>query len=253
MLNSRVLILIPARYESSRFPGKPLAKIGNKSMIEIVYQNSVDSGADVYVVTDDQRIEDHVNGFNGMILRVDDQVSSGTERAYLAFDRLLKQNNYDLIVNVQGDEPLLKGSELKKLFNDHLKSDFDIMTMVKKKQGFEGEFLNPDRVKVAYSPESSICHYFSRSSIPFNRDGDKDFKNNFWFLHIGIYSYKKAALEKFYHAPLGYLEDLEKLEQLRALEQGLSIGALETKLELIGVDRPEDILKIEGEIGDKKE
>lgn len=238
---SEFLILIPARYNSSRFPGKPLAKIHNKTMIEYVYNNCIKSGFDSVVVTDDQRIEDEVNNFGGVVVRVDDEVETGSERIALAYSRNFNDKNYTHIINVQGDEPLLISEEIKKIAAFHQTNNYDIATAVKERSSEEQDFRNHNSVKCIYSPITHECLYFSRESIPFSRDN----KEHSWFQHIGIYSYKIDALEKFVNYEFGTYEQLEKLEQLRALENGLSIGAMKTNLNLIGVDAPSDIQKIE--------
>lgn len=248
-MDKRAVILIPARYESSRFPGKPLAKIFSKSMIQRVYENVAQSGYATFVVTDDSRIDEHVKSFGGKVLRVDDRVETGSERIFLAYDRFLKTENYELIVNVQGDEPLLKGAEVKKLIDFHLSSKFDIGTMVKPRMFPDPQFDNPNVVKAVYTPVTGQCLYFSRASIPFDRDKKGCFD---WYQHIGVYSYKKDALIKFQSLKPSVYENLEKLEQLRALENGLQIGAVTTNLNLIGVDVPEDIERVEGEMSGKE-
>jgi 3-deoxy-manno-octulosonate cytidylyltransferase (CMP-KDO synthetase) len=238
-----VIILIPARYGSSRFPGKPLAKIKNISMIERVFQNCETSGYETAVVTDNDEIEVHVKSFGGKVVRVDDDVPSGSERIALAYDRFYKNKNPKLVINVQGDEPLLKGDVLKELAEFHLKTNFQVTTLVRERSSKEEDFKNPNIVKALFVPASGECLYFSRQSIPFDRDGGKDYP---WYQHIGVYSYRPEALLNFVKLPMGKLEDLEKLEQLRALENQMRIGAVKTNQKLIGVDVPEDIKKVEG-------
>lgn len=249
----KILVLIPSRYSSTRFPGKPLAKINGVTLIERVYRNCQNSGTNVYVVTDNDQIEKHVNEFGGNVCRVDDDVNSGTERIFLAYQRFFSKKDYKLVVNVQGDEPLLSGEELRRLVSFHLQSDYDIGTMVERREIFGEDFINPHRVKVIYSENSRRCHYFSRAAIPFSKSAHQ-LHDNFprsieggnWFLHVGVYSYTVNALEKFAEASSSYYELQEKLEQLRALELGLKIGAVTTNQKLMGVDLPEDITKLEG-------
>lgn len=249
-MKKRVLLLIPARYQSSRFPGKPLAKISGISMISRVLTNMSQFDCDTidfdsYVVTDDERIEKHIKEFSGNVVRVDDDVISGTLRIELAYTRFFKSKNYDLVINVQGDEPLLKKSEIIELAKFHLNSNFDVTTMVKKNFDFDDNFRDPNKVKAVVSEVDGKALYFSRSPIPFKRDLEKDAANDFWFLHIGVYSYRPQALIKFSSLKESRLENLEKLEQLRALENGMTFGAIETKSVLLGVDTPEDIKKVE--------
>jgi 3-deoxy-manno-octulosonate cytidylyltransferase (CMP-KDO synthetase) len=240
---SRVVILIPARFASSRFPGKPLALIHGKSMVERVYHNTKASGFATYVVTDHDGIEKHVRDFGGRVLRIDDDVQSGSERIALAYERFLKNEQPDLVINVQGDEPLLKGEVLSELAAFHLSSRFDIATLLRMRSANDEDFKNPNVVKAVYSTVSKQCLYFSRQSLPFDRDGGSDF---FWYQHIGVYSYLPSALSTFVKLPVTPLEDLEKLEQLRALENQMTLGAILTSQKLIGVDVPDDIQKVEG-------
>jgi 3-deoxy-manno-octulosonate cytidylyltransferase (CMP-KDO synthetase) len=218
-----VVILIPARFGSSRFPGKPLTMIGGKSMIERVYANCQASGLETAVVTDNAEIEKAVIAFGGKVLRVDDEVPSGSERIALAYERFYQNKNITLVINVQGDEPLLKGEVLKELADFHLSSDFDITTLIRERNSKEDDFCNPNVVKAVWSESTYQCLYFSRQSLPYDREGSKDYP---WFQHIGVYGYRPAIISQFVKLPLGKLEDLEKLEQLRALENGMSIGEM---------------------------
>lgn len=254
MKKDKVLILIPARFASTRFPGKPLAKIAsiNQTMIERVYQNCSATGFTTCVVTDNEDIERHVKTFGGLVKRVDDNVPSGSERILLAYQRYFAQDNYELVINVQGDEPLLEADELNRLANFHSHSHFDIATLVRPMSGFAEDFRDPNRVKVIYTATQGICHYFSRAPIPFVRDTSVDLEREEWFLHIGVYSYRPEALVRFGQEGCSYYESLEKLEQLRALEMGMQIGAVTTNRLLIGVDTPEDLIKLEGVLSGKE-
>jgi 3-deoxy-manno-octulosonate cytidylyltransferase (CMP-KDO synthetase) len=238
-----VVILIPARFGSSRFPGKPLTLISGKSMVERVYTNCAASGFESAVVTDNDEIEKAVKAFGGKVVRVNDDVPSGSERIALAYERFYAHQKPDLVINVQGDEPLLKGDVLQKLAQFHLKSAFDITTLLRARNASEEDFKNPNVVKAIWSEVSGQCLYFSRQSLPFDREGGRDYQ---WYQHIGVYSYKPQALSAFVKLPLAKLEDLEKLEQLRALENQMTLGAILTTQKLIGVDVPEDVKKVEG-------
>ena len=258
MSKKRILILIPARYASTRFPGKPMAKILGISMIQRVLENCAQASGeglefDSFVVTDDQIVEAHIKEFSTNVVRVDDDVSSGTQRIELAYQRFFKNKNYDLVINVQGDEPLLNSQDLVKLANFHLKSTFDLSTLVKKQMGFEKDFIDSNKVKVAMSEETGNAFYFSRASIPHKRDKSNDTVNDYWFLHIGVYSYRPDALSRFANKSETRLEQLEKLEQLRALEIGLSIGALQTESFIVGVDSPADIKIVEEVLNVRKQ
>jgi len=238
-LRANALVLIPARHASSRFPGKPLVPLMGKPMIQRVWEN-VAHFFDAYVVTDDDRIEKAVKDFGGNVVRVDDDVESGTLRIALAYERFFKDKGYEFVVNVQGDEPLLGGDDLERLVQFHRDSDFDVTTLLKKETD-QKEFVNPNRVKAVFSEASGECHYFSRAPVPFHRD--QDVKH--WWLHVGVYSYTPESLVKACQLKSSPLEQLEKLEQLRFLENSMRIGAVETKSILLGVDVPEDVAKVE--------
>ncbi len=242
------LVLIPARYGSSRFPGKPLAPLLNNTMISFVYERvealkSV-SGfkVKVAVVTDDSRIEEHLLSGKKNVVRVDDPVESGTERIQLAWERFFHQENFDFIVNVQGDEPLIEREDLVDLLTFHDRSPFDVTTIYEQKEMSE-DFKNPNKVKAVVDEKSGKCFYFSRAAIPYDREGS-ELKN--WNLHVGLYSYRPEALRTFCQNPVSTLENIEKLEQLRALSLGMSIGAVKARHPFMGVDLPEDIATVEG-------
>lgn len=250
MGKKKLLILIPARFGSTRFPGKPLTLLNRKPMIEWVVthmgQNQdLDFEVTPCVVTDDDRIENHVKSIGANVVRVDDDVISGTLRIELAYDRFFAKDNYDLVINVQGDEPLLKIEHVLKLANYHLnQSQIDIGTMVKRRLGFNADFRDPNKVKALFCEGNGQCLYFSRQAIPYSRDLPED-AFGIWFLHIGVYSFLPKALKKFSQLPLGRYEDLEKLEQLKAMEFGMRIGAIEMNDDLMGVDHPHDVQKVE--------
>jgi 3-deoxy-manno-octulosonate cytidylyltransferase (CMP-KDO synthetase) len=212
-------------------------------MVERVFTNCAASGFPTFVVTDNNEIEAEVKRFGGKVLRVDDDVPSGSERIALAYERFCKNLNPDLVINVQGDEPLLSGEILKELADYHLKSHFDVATLVRQRSATEADFKNANVVKAVMVEATGECLYFSRESLPHDRDGKNQHS---WYHHIGVYSYRPEALSKFVKLPMGKLENLEKLEQLRALENGMKIGAVKTTQKLIGVDVPDDIHKVEG-------
>lgn len=248
---SDTLVLIPARYGSSRFPGKPLAKIFGKPMIQHVVENCLESGFDCAVVTDNSEIETFLKNNSLPVVRVDDEVSTGSERIALALERHFTSNhskNYQYVVNVQGDEPLLMADTLKKLVSFHEKSGFEICTALRERHSSEEDYKNPNIVKSLFSEIDGRCLYFSRASVPFFRDEQQ----GAWHQHIGLYSYKAQALRNFVKLPESRLEMAEKLEQLRAMENGMSIGAVLIEDELIGVDTPEDIHRVEGVLSGKE-
>ena len=241
----RVLILIPSRYQSSRFPGKPLSLIKSRNsqgqsvsrtLAHQVFLNCSQTQFSTHVVTDHDEIEKSLKDSGANVIRVDDDVPSGTERICLAYQRNF-ESQFDYIINVQGDEPLLKAQELIDLVHFHNKSDFDITTLVRPRND-KGEISNPNIVKTAMSGNGR-CLYFSRSAIPFDRKPRHE-----WFQHIGVYCYKPSSLTRFVELQESSLEKIECLEQLRALEAGMSIGAIKTKSILMGVDTPEDLEKV---------
>ncbi len=244
--NPRVLVLIPARYGSTRFPGKPLTLILGRPMIAHVLEN-VKRGLEgmdskVVVVTDDDRIESAIPCELGEVARVNDDVSTGSERILLAYERHYAHEKWDLVVNVQGDEPLLTGEILQSVVNFHLKSDFDVATLVRAMPERDSEFQDPNRVKAVYVPSTGACLYFSRASVPFDRDGKS---REGWHLHIGLYSFRPEVLRRFGTLSEGRLENLEKLEQLRLIENGYTIGAALTDQVIGGVDTPSDVKWVE--------
>lgn len=202
----------------------------------------------VVVVTDDDRIESAIPKELGEVARVNDEVSTGSERILLAFERYYSNESWDLVVNVQGDEPLLTGETLKSVVDFHLSSSFDVATLVRHMAERDSEFNDPNRVKAVYVPGSGACLYFSRASIPFDRDANTSEE---WYLHIGLYSFRPNVLKRFGTLPEGRLEALEKLEQLRLLENGHTIGAAVTDQVIGGVDTPNDVKWVEEKLKDK--
>jgi len=228
-------ILIPARYASSRFSGKPLAKILGKPMIQWVYEGINSSHLSNFkaVLTDDERIADCVNGFGGRIFVVKGDFRSGTDRI-AAF---CKDKPFDYIVNLQGDEPLIKAKTIDQLIDKSIKNKDCMATLIKRCE--KKEIDNPNVVKVV-TDKKGYALYFSRSPIPFERSA-----YNNYFKHIGIYIYSKATLMRLYNEKSTQLEKAEGLEQLRALENGIKIKTYQTKETFIGVDIKEDIKKVE--------
>ena len=255
MSKHNILFLIPARYQSSRFPGKPLEEINGLCLVGHVMKR-VQQVSDIInefnigscVVTDDERIQREVESLNYPVKLVKDVTVSGTDRIKLAFERYFQDSSWDLVVNVQGDEPLIDPNDLANLIKFHLSSDFDITTLFNKIG--HGEAKSPNKVKIALNEKSGQCFYFSRSLIPFDRDAQCE-KQGF-FGHVGVYSFKPASLTQMSELSETVLEKRECLEQLRALENGLQIGAIESKNKLIGVDTPEDLKKVEEVLNETK-
>lgn len=231
----RVVIVIPARYGSKRFPGKPLAKILSKPMIEWVIEGVKSSKYkdEIILATDDIRIREIGDGLGVRVALVKKDVPSGTDRVYEA----IKDESWDIIVNVQGDEPLIKGEIVDTLVEELLKDErADLTTLAV----FDRDPGNENKVKVV-TDKHNYALYFSRSPIPYFFE-----TNPCYLIHKGVYVYKFDALKKFVKSPPSELEKIERLEQLRALEIGLKIKVVPFKdLILHPVDVPEDILIVE--------
>lgn len=251
-MNLKTLVLIPSRFASTRFPGKPLAQINGKAMVSHVYDGCTPvveqfPGSKVCVVTDNDEIEKMLKESGRNVVRVDDDVPSGSERIYLAYERFFKDEDFDFVINVQGDEPLIQANLLKDLIEVHHGQNFDVATVIKEMSIDDDheDYLNPNKVKAVFSKEKNICHYFSRSPHPFNRQKQAGLN---WYLHIGIYSFKPEVLKNFCSLGESTNEKIECLEQLRLLDNGHTIGAAITDMTLCGVDTPEDIPFVEGVI-----
>ena len=237
--------IIPARYASSRFPGKPLTIINGKSMIQRVYEQSIKSEmlTEVIVATDDNRIKDHVNEFNGKAIMTSEFHKSGTERCNEVVEKMFKSNMPDVVVNIQGDEPYINPSQIDKVVLCFENQNVQIATLAKKIISTDVIF-DPNVVKVVFG-ENKKAIYFSRSPIPYLRGKDsQDWINNSEFYkHIGIYAYRSNILKSVCELQPSKLEKSESLEQLRWLENGFSIQVELTDYESYSVDVPEDILK----------
>lgn len=238
-MKDNVAVVIPARYASSRFPGKPLAQLAGKAMILHVCEKAAASSADkVLVATDDMRIFNAVTeaGFEAAMTREDHP--SGTDRIYEA----IAGTDAQIIINVQGDEPLIPSSVIDELIDLMKKNpQLDMATVA---VPAVRENMTENNVKVVFGTDN-LALYFSRAPIPFLRAGGVEAP---MWLHWGIYAYRRSALEKFVSLPPGSLENCEKLEQLRALENGMKIYVLTSNLSSIGVDTPEDLVKAEEKI-----
>jgi len=238
----KTVVIIPARYKSSRFEGKPLALIAGKPMIRRVYERSMSAEhvTDVVVATDDQRIMDVVSGFGGKAVMTSGKNRSGTDRAGEAA-AVLGMAPEDIIINVQGDQPLLDPrclDQLVKPFSSE--KDVEMSTLAFKIKD-PGEITNPKDVKLVFD-RNGWALYFSRSPIPFGRDAGERFDT---YKHLGVYAYTRRFLDKFRSLPDGTLERIEKLEQLRVLEHGYRIRVVVTEYDSPEVDLPGDIPRIE--------
>ncbi len=271
--------IIPARFESTRFPGKPLALLKGKPIIQYVYEQAVQAVLieSVFVATDDKRIYDTVTGFGGSAVMTSPGHASGTDRVA----EVAKGIECDFVINIQGDEPFIRPQMIDDVVNLLLSDDrVSIATLAKRIIDIK-EILSPDVVKVV-SDNEGFAMYFSRAPIPYYRDewefqsteqsppcflvetrkGERtqstDFKNTFkiqtlnselrtfhCYKHIGIYGYRKEVLLRFASMKQGKLELIEKLEQLRALASGIKIKVKETKYDTFGIDTIEDLRKAE--------
>lgn len=238
--------IIPARYASTRFPAKPLAILGGKPVIQRVYEQVAGILDDAYVATDDERIEAAVKAFGGKVVMTSVNHKSGTDRCYEAFQKV--GTGFDVIVNIQGDEPFIQRSQLeaiKACFNDE---KTQIATLVKPftpSDGFDAlENVNSPKVVVNNNMQAL---YFSRSIIPFQRNKDKKewLAGHTYFKHIGLYAYRAAVLKEITSLPQSSLELAESLEQLRWLENGYTIKVGVSEVETIGIDTPQDLARAE--------
>jgi 3-deoxy-manno-octulosonate cytidylyltransferase (CMP-KDO synthetase) len=235
-----ILAVIPARYASTRFPGKPLADINGKSMIQRVYEQARKATriTDVVVATDNLLIYDHVKAFGGEVVMTSEQHASGTDRCFEALT--LQKTKFDYVINIQGDEPFIQPEQIDQLANA-LDGKTEIATLAKRVDDVQTIF-NPNVVKVVFTSEG-MALYFSRSPVPHvrNKPDAEWLANATFYKHIGMYAYRSDVLEKITRLPVSALETAESLEQLRWLENGYAIRVIETSLESVGIDVPEDV------------
>jgi len=238
--------IIPARYASTRFPGKPLAMLGDKPMIQWVYERASALFEHLLVATDDQRIYDVVSGFGGKVQMTSPDHSSGTERCAEAAGLYEHQTGlrFSHVVNIQGDEPLIQTEQLQTLVDCFRAPGTGIATLMRILEE-EEELLNPNVVKVVVD-KSLRALYFSRSPIPFVREKatDGETRNTQFLSHVGLYAFRREVLDEVVKLPPGQLEQAESLEQLRWLEHGIPIRCAITRLPSLGVDTPEDLERI---------
>ncbi|NWF75325.1 MAG: 3-deoxy-manno-octulosonate cytidylyltransferase [Nitrospirae bacterium] len=243
------VVIIPARYDSTRFPGKLLYPLKGKPIIQYVYENSKQSdlAQDVIIATDSRTILNEVNAFGGKAVMTDIKHPSGTDR----IAEVAASLNYDIIVNVQADEPLIRPEMIDEVITLLEDSRASIGTLANKIDNWE-EILDPNTVKVIFDKDW-FAIYFSRAPIPYHRDEwrnlseiqNSKFKIQKIYKHIGIYSYRKDILLSLTKMKQTPLEKIEKLEQLRAIETGLKIKIKETIFKTHGVDTPEDLERVE--------
>ena len=238
-MSNRTIAVLPARYGSMRFPGKPLAKILGKPMIQWTYESvsRCKELSEVLVATDDQRIYDAVVAFGGKAVMTSPNHQTGTDRIAEA----IQSDPADLIINAQGDEPLMSAEVLSRLIAMMRETGAEMGTIAVPFSKTDRDPQDPNAVKVVVD-KRGMALYFSRSLIPYPRQGGIPVEP---LLHWGLYAYRRDFLEKFVKWPMGVLENCEKLEQLRALENGAKICVLVTDIQSSGVDQPEDIVRVE--------
>ena len=239
----KFMAIIPARYASTRFPGKPLAVLGGKTVIQRVYEQVSNVLSEVYVATDDQRIYDCVEGFGGKAVMTREDHKSGTDRIEEAVEKI--GTDADVIINVQGDEPFIQPSQVETLMHLFDASETQIGTLGKLFERMEA-VENPNSPKIV-TDNRGFALYFSRSVIPYIRGKERnDWFGQYPFLkHLGIYAYRREVLAEVTRLPQSSLEKAESLEQLRWLQNGYRIRVGLTDVETIGIDTPEDLQRAE--------
>ena len=238
--------IIPARFASTRFPGKPLAILGGKTVIQRVYEQVEHVLDDAYVASDDERIYDTVTGFGGKAVMTSPNHKSGTDRIEEAIEKI--GGNFDVVVNIQGDEPFIQRSQIETVCSCFDDENTQIATLGKpftSEQDIK-DLENPNSPKLV-TDNCGYAMYFSRSVIPYLRGTDKaEWLNHFTFLkHIGLYAYRTNVLAEITKLPQSSLEIAESLEQLRWLQNGYRIKVGITNVETVGIDTPEDLQRAE--------
>lgn len=243
----KFLAIIPARYASTRFPGKPLAVLGGKPVIRRVYEQVADAMDDAVVATDDERIFEAVRAFGGRVEMTSPNHRSGTDRCREAFDRICAREgaSYDVVVNVQGDEPFITTRQIETLCHCFDDEQTQIATLGKPFESMEA-VENPNSPKIV-TDLKGFALYFSRSVIPYIRGFEQtDWLSHFPYLkHLGIYAYRTEVLREITQLPQSPLEKAESLEQLRWLQAGYRIKVGITNEETVGIDTPEDLVRAE--------
>ena len=242
----RFIVIIPARYASTRFPAKPLALLGGKPVIQHVYEQVSGVVSDVVVATDDERIYEAVEAFGGRVVMTSSNHKSGTDRCWEAYQK--QGEEYDVVINVQGDEPFIAHSQLRAIMDCFNDETTDIATLVKpfsEEDGIEA-LENPNSPKVVLDKQSRAI-YFSRSVIPYLRGVEREewLKKHTYYKHIGMYAFRADVLRQVTSLEQSPLELAESLEQLRWLENGYKIGVGISDVETVGIDTPEDLQKAE--------
>ncbi len=239
----RILGIIPARYGSSRFPGKPLIDLKGKTMIQRVVEGASKAAllTDLIVATDDQRIAEEVTRFGGKVMMTSSNHPTGTDRCAEVLQNL--SDSYDVVINIQGDEPLVDARQLDQLLHAFSNPEVQIATLASRKIKME-DILNPNRIKLVVDKQHRAL-YFSRSSIPNFANAKGEPLEIYPFLrHIGLYAYRSDVLLQLSKLEETQLEKIESLEQLRWLYNGYSIQVVETEIETPNIDTPEDVEKV---------
>jgi 3-deoxy-manno-octulosonate cytidylyltransferase (CMP-KDO synthetase) len=244
----KILGIIPARYSSSRFPGKPLVEIRGKSMLERVYTQAKKSTflKEVVIATDDERIKQHAESFHAKVIMTSPDHQSGTDRCYEAY---VKNNCHsDYIVNIQGDEPFIDPCQVD-LLASVCDQETELATLMIKCKN-EEDLFDPGEVKIVLNCNQEAL-YFSRAAIPFQKSAKPEnwHKHFPYFRHVGMYAYRRDCLEKITNLKASSLEIAESLEQLRWLENGFKIRCVETSYESYCIDSPEDVEKVINALG----
>ncbi len=231
----KVIAIIPARFDSTRFPGKPLIKLGNKYIIQHVYEQAKKSNLfeEVIVGTDDQRIFEAVDGFGGKVTLTSKKHKSGTDRVAEVCSKMLYCKDADVIVNVQGDEPFITEEPLKKLIDAFTDKSVQVASLMHE---LSKDIENPNIVKVVCDENDNALNF---SRIPKSESQLINYK------HIGVYAFRRKTLFEFVKLPESKMEKIEKLEQLRLLENGYKIRMVLTSYKGIGIDTPQDLEKAE--------
>lgn len=238
----KIIAFIPSRFDSTRFPGKPMALIAGKPMIQYVYRSAKSCAEifEVYVATDDKRIFQCVCDFGGKAIMTKKGLSTGSDRIAEAAQKLgLSQD--DLVVNIQGDQPVFPQPLISDLLSPFREDQGVLMSTLKRKFSDEREAENANHVKVV-TDRDGFALFFSRAPIPFFRNGES---KRTYYKHLGFYAFRMDFLRTFSTLPVGEIESSEKLEQLRALEWGYKIKVVETAFDSVEVDTPGDLKKVE--------
>ena len=250
----KFIAIIPARYASTRFPGKPLAMLGGNSVIQRVWEQVSGAVGAAVVATDDERIAEAVEAFGGRAVMTSPDHKSGTDRCWEAYQK--QGEEYDVIINVQGDEPFIAHSQLRAIMSCFEDENTDIATLVKPFAESDGlaALENPNSPKVVLD-NSSRAIYFSRSVIPYLRGIEKEewLKHHTFYKHIGMYAFRRNVLGEVTALPQSKLELAESLEQLRWIENGYKIGVGISDVETVGIDTPEDLERAEEFLKEKNQ